>query len=352
MTSKPTHRRNHHRTSRAGIWLPDQPGAWVMALVPAIGGMIVGGISWRNLWLLVTWGLCYCFQFSMARWLAVRSHEGQSVHASGNANNANTESSKPLQTSPASGTNHADSRSNASKPIRSNTYFLPAATYGVIAALAGLPMLFFAQELLWWIPLYATLAALSFLAAWLRDERSLWGNAVAVCAAGTVSLITTSLGSKFFFPVTPGQGIASASLPVSCTQICTSAYYFGSSLLPKTGVVATLAFIFTEYASVLFVKTMIRQHGNTRYYALSVLYHLVLTALSFTSPMMAVNLSGLTLRHGTSSSALLWGFACIVLLSRAVVLPLRAKRMKPIHIGMVEAVTSMMNLLAITVVLA
>lgn len=314
-----------------------------MALFPAIGGIAVGGISWRNIWLAVAWTLCYCFQFSAARWLATRSHEAK------------------------------DARKR-----HSNIYFVPAAVYLIITAAVGIPVFAFAPKLLWWIPAYAVLAALSFWAAWKRSERTLWGNAVSVIAAGGMALLSTSLGSRFFLPAAPHDRLASRLSPVLASNntvasgangsaaaaayqgnplsglhpVNLAQYYLGSPLLPKTGVIAALAFILTEYASVLFVKTMIREHGHVGYYALSIGYHILLVALGFIAPTLLCGINGLDLPLGTLASTLLWGIPTVILLVRAVVFPLTHKRMKPVHIGMIEAVTSVMNLVVIALALA
>lgn len=313
-----------------------------MALFPAIGGIVVGGVSWRNVWLTAAWTLCYCFQFSAARWLGVRAHEAKDV-----------------------------------RKRHSTIYFVPAAVYLIITAIVGIPVFVFAPKLLWWIPAYAVLAVLSFWAAWKRSERTLWGNAVAVIAAGGMALLSASLGSRFFVPAAPHERFTSRLSPVLAPNSAAATdpnspaavavyqsnplpgphsaglaqYYFSSPLLPKAGVIAALAFILTEYASVLFVKTMIREHGHVGYYALSIGYHVLLVALGFTSPTLLRAASGLALPRSTFASTLLWGVPTVILLLRATIFPLTHKRMKPVHIGMIEAATSVMNLVVIALVL-
>ncbi|MDF7663251.1 YwiC-like family protein [Bifidobacterium sp. ESL0763] len=291
-----TKERGRPHRHRAKLWLPDQPGAWAMALYPALGGIIVGGVSWRNVWLFVAWTLCYCFQFTASRWLAARAHEVR-----GRTRNCDHEASGIQNGKVYRTTGHTSNRSA--------TYLLPAAAYAIVTAVVGLPLLVAAPLLLWWIPAYAALAALSLGAAWLRRERSLWGNAVAVIAAGGMALVAVSLGSRYYESGMPSR------IP-----------------LPGVGVITAAAFIATEYASALFVKTMIREHGHRGYYALSVVYHLALTAAGFA--MNAV-----------------WGVAACVLLLRAAALPLTHRRLKPIFTGMVEVATSLMNLVVIVVVL-
>ncbi|WEV72327.1 YwiC-like family protein [Bifidobacterium sp. ESL0790] len=319
--------KGHH----SNIWLPDQPGAWVMALFPALGGIVIGGVSWRNVWLLVAWTLCYCFQFSAARWLGVRSHEAKDAKK------------------------HRSATGNSPKKRHSNVYFVPAAAYLVATAIVGIPVFVFAPKLLWWIPAYAILAVLSFVTAWLRRERTLWGNAVAVIAAGGMALLAASLGSRFFASVTAGEGLSSRLSPISheitSGSQASSAYFLGSPLLPKAGVIAAIAFILTEYASVVFVKTMFRKYGRSGYYALSVVYHVALAALGFATPMLLRSLTRFTPARGVMAAALLWGIAATVLLLIAIVLP-HHKRMKAMQVGGIEAFTSLMNLVVIVVALA
>lgn len=319
--------KGHH----TNIWLPDQPGAWVMALFPALGGILIGGVSWRDVWLLVTWTLCYCFQFSAARWLGIRSHEARDAKK------------------------HHRKSDNSPKKRHSNVYFVPAAIYLLATAVVGIPVFVFAPKLLWWIPAYAVLAVLSFVAAWLRRERTLWGNAVAVIAAGGMALFATSLGSRFFEPSVAHENLASKLSPIShglaSTSSYASRYFLNSPLLPKAGAVAALTFILTEYASVVFVKTMFREYGHSSYYALSVIYHVVLAALSFTAPLLLTNFAGFTPARGVAATTSLWGTAAIVLLLISLVFP-RRKRMKATQVGGIEAFTSLMNLVVIVIALA
>ena len=53
-------------------WRSNEPGAWVIVLMPALSAFLVSGPTWNSVWLLVLWCLCYCVQFSAARW--AKSH--------------------------------------------------------------------------------------------------------------------------------------------------------------------------------------------------------------------------------------------------------------------------------------
>ena len=43
-------------------WFDNQPGAWVMVMLPAVAGFFIGGPNLDTLWLLATWAVCYCVQ--------------------------------------------------------------------------------------------------------------------------------------------------------------------------------------------------------------------------------------------------------------------------------------------------
>ena len=138
------------RTTRKRDWFDNQPGAWVMVMLPAAAGFIIGGPNLDTLWLLAIWALCYCVQFSAAHWF---------------------------------------------KAHFSHRYLPPMIAYTVALTVIGLPFLITHTGILRWAPLYIVLVALSMLSSWLRKERSLWGNAVSVIAASTMATVIASFGS-------------------------------------------------------------------------------------------------------------------------------------------------------------
>jgi len=78
---------------------------------------------------------------------------------------------------------------------------------------------------------------------------------------------------------------------------------------------------------VLYVKTMIRERGNTGYYRASVAYHLVIFGIAaWSSPPIAILFA--------------------MLLARAYVLPQR--RMTPKHVGIIEITASVLLVIALT----
>ena len=131
-------------------WFDNQPGAWVMVMLPAVAGFFIGGPNLDTLWLLATWAVCYCVQFSAAHWF---------------------------------------------KAHFSRRYLPPMLTYAVALIVIGLPFLITHTGILRWAPLYIVLVALSMLSSWLRKERSLWGNAVSVIAASAMATVIAAFGS-------------------------------------------------------------------------------------------------------------------------------------------------------------
>lgn len=171
-----------------------------------------------------------------------------------------------------------------------------------------------------------TLAALTLLtggvnadtvwlfAAWLRRERSLWGNAVAVLATSMMTVVIASFGDRL--PPLCGAGGGQ----VSCDAV--AQYRQGIRALPdwrswtdvqawwpaysapKAALTAAIVFALTQYGSVLFVKTMIREYGKRSYLVASWVWHAALAITGF-----AVNM---------------WlGVVAVVLLTRSVAIPLR-----------------------------
>ena len=107
-------------------------------------------------------------------------------------------------------------------------YLPPVLTYAALLAVAGVPLLAMHPLILVWAPLYAVCAGVSFLCAWLRRERSLWANAAAVIATSMMAYVVYAFDAP--------------------------------DLLERTGMGLALAGIFmlTQFGSVLYVKTMIR----------------------------------------------------------------------------------------------
>lgn len=236
------------RTTRKRDWFNNQPGAWVMVMLPAVAGFIIGGPTLDALWLLAAWAACYCVQYSAARWFKSRF---------------------------------------------SSRYLPPMITYAAVLAVIGVPFLITHIGILRWAPLYIVLVALSMLSSWLRKERSLWGNAVSVIAASTMTTVVAQFGSN---------------------GITYQTYW------------ATVLFTLTQYGSVLVVKTMIRERGKRSYVAASWIWHVMLVALTIVAG------------HNPFLMTM-----SVLLLARAIALPVAARyrTMKPVVTGITEAFASL-----------
>lgn len=222
-----------------------------MALLPALSGMVVGGVDVGRLWLTGAWLLCYCVQFTAARWLRSRFQR---------------------------------------------RYLPPVLTYAALLAVAGVPLLAMHPLILVWAPLYAVCAGVSFLGAWLRRERSLWANAAAVIATSMMAYVVYAFDDPDMLAQT------------------------------RMGFALTGTFALTQFGSVLYVKTMIRERRNNRYLAASWIWHAALLALACAVP------------GGTMPLPII----ATALLLRAVAMPLlgRRIRIKPVVVGMLEMVLS------------
>ena len=203
--------------------------------------------------------LCYCVQFSAARWFA--SHGAR-------------------------------------------RWLMQPVAYCVILCAAGLPFVIAHPSILVWAPVMAALAAVSFVAAWKREERSLWSNAAAVCASCLLAALTF------------GYGCAGAS-DIPC--------------IGRKGLLLSCVCGMVQFGSVLFVKTMIRERGSRAYVIASWGWHTaVLAAAVYEGNAMLVLLG-------------------MLLLVRAVATPIVAMRhaVRPLHTGLVELATSALSLILI-----
>ncbi len=270
------------RSNTLRRWIPNQPGAWAMALMPPLAGTLMGGVSWRNLLLLLAWVLCYCTEFTTARWLTSRM---------------------------------------------SKRFLPPVAAYAAVTAVFGLALLVTTPGLLRWVPLYMVLAALTFLAAWRRVERSWWNNLVSIIAACTLCLIAYSLGSGPQSQATHSPDVYFGCPPNPAVN-CFSEGLFPAQAFPPVGLVATLIFAYTEFGSVLYVKSLVRERKHLWCTVASVVWNLMLTiGAALVLPEVGF-----------------WPlFAALILVIRAAALPAIARRHRiPIkQVGMVESIASL-----------
>ncbi|MBT1177453.1 YwiC-like family protein [Bifidobacterium callimiconis] len=268
-------------------WIPSQPGAWAMALMPALAGIGLAGANLTTIWLLTCWILCYCVQYSAARWLKSR---------------------------------------------RSRRYMPPMLVYTVALAILGIPFILLHPAILLWAPLFATLAALSFVAAWMRRERSIWANIAVILAACSMTVVVCWIGN----PALVSHSSAMQSSQTGGIGLLSPGRWSISTWLtvplPHASLIAAMIFALYEFGSVLFVKTMIRERGSRTYLVASWIWHVGLVAAGF---MVFPWFGGLAL----------------ILLARAVTLPAIARRrkVKPLAVGLTELVTILLTC-AVTVI--
>ncbi|KAB7790881.1 YwiC-like protein [Bifidobacterium leontopitheci] len=240
----------------------------MMALAPALMGVCAAwrltgrtnGVAW---WALACWALCYCVEFTGGRWL--KSH------------------------------------------LR-RRFAWPVVGYGVALAAVGVPFVWLHPKVLVWAPAFLMFAVADGMASWLRQERSLWADAVAVMAACLMPMVTFGYGVDPY--VTP--------------------------LVTLYGFAIVVSYAAVEFGSVLFVKTMIREHGRWAYVVASWLWHGAALAWWVRSGNMWLMALG------------------IALLLRTIVLPLafRVRRPKPIVAGATESVASLLAFVCILMSLA
>lgn len=184
--SQKANRAHRIKRSTVHLWVPNQHGAWMMALCPPVAGLIAGGFSWLGFWLCWIWLACYFTSYALGRWLVSR---------------------------------------------KAKRFRTPAITYAAIAAVLGIPLVVLRPWLCWWIPAYLLVLVAHLWAAHSRNQRSLWANAAAVVGSGLTAWITVilgplgvdSLGERVWFPA--------VGLAVAIAYVLQE---FGSVLFVKT----------------------------------------------------------------------------------------------------------------------
>nr|WP_279324838.1 YwiC-like family protein [Bifidobacterium simiarum] len=338
------------------LWLPNQHGAWAMVLLPSLAAVVVSGADWRGIWLLLCWALCYCLQFCTARW----------VKAFGSAKSSRPSAATSSATSSATIRRRAD---------RLTQYRRPVIVYAlVLLVFGGIPLLLSSPGLLRWAPAYAALFALSLLAAYLRHERSLWANATAILASCLMPVLICSVGSSALrracafdtssgtdaqfgacaAEVTRYQSIIAA--PSNPWDLRSPGYWrswWPDGSVPSAGLILLVVFTLAQFGSVLFVKTMIRERGSRVYYVASVAWHAVLVVAGFEiGSISSIGSTGSIAGDGNAVKTVVLGCIALALLARAAVTPMIARRrpVRPLAVGIIEIVASLLTFAAAIVV--
>lgn len=231
-----------------------------MLVVPFAVGALDAGPSWRHVPLLLTWLAGYFMFFATGLWLRSR---------------------------------------------RKARYWPPVRAYAVLTAVLGLVVVMIEPDLLRWAVVFAPLVSVSLWSSWRRADRSLLNDAVTVLAACLMTVVVAAVGTHGGARSTPG-------LP-------------GLTWLPGADQVrpwVLTALLLAYFAgTVLYVKTMIRNRGDRRRYALSVAYHVVVCV-----PAAAVNP---------------WlGLLFVALALRSAIVPQRWPGLTPAALGAGEIVAS------------
>jgi len=183
-----------------------------MLIVPFAVGALDAGPSWRHLPLLLAWLAGYVAFFATGLWLRAR---------------------------------------------RKPRYRPPVRAYGALAVALGLVVVAIDPDLLRWAVVFLPLLTISLWCSWRRADRTLLNDGVTVLAACLMTVVVAGVGERSGRPGTPGLA--------------------GLAWLPGADQAHpwVLAGLLLAYfaGTVLYVKTMIRDRGNRRRYALSVAYH-------------------------------------------------------------------------------
>ena len=139
---------------------------------------------------------------------------------------------------------------------RQSRYLKPVLVYGSLTALAGLGLAALVPHLIIWVPLFLPLIVTTMWQSAKRRDRSLLNDTVTVLAAGLLTPVAFHLAvvlgtvptGRNGWEAWPWMWLATASL---------TAYFIGTAF---------------------YVKTNIRERGNTRFLWLAVLFHAVCAA--------------------------------------------------------------------------
>ncbi|KAB3520937.1 hypothetical protein GC425_06770 [Corynebacterium sp. zg254] len=280
-TSTDAHRRRRpaKRSARRGInpWVPNQHGAWAMLIVPILVGFITGITTSPDLGNPVRWLL----------WLAIMTAWVLGYF-----------------TFFAFGLWF-----KTSSPARKKTYATPLVTYGAITAVAALSALVIMPSLLWWAIAFLPLVTIALVEIYRRRPRSV--------ASG----ISTTLASSLLYPVMVSAG-GSVPLP----------QFFSDAQPDIWTATAMIALYFT--GTIFYVKSIIREKGNARFYRVSMGYHWLALALALV--MSAYSLT----RTGYQWMPALGLIVMTLSLARAITVPPQAaanpKKWTPKFAGMKE----------------
>ena len=214
----PTPRRSRlRRLARAG-WVPDQHGAWPMALVPPVVGAVLGGVRPVHMLLVAAWIAAFLLFNAAGLWM---------------------------------------------RSPRRARYRMAVRTWGVTTVVLGVGLLAWHPELLRWAPLFLPLVAVAIEEAWTRRERSMASRLSTVLASSLTCAVSAGLGGM----PTLGRGWWPWRDAVTDPSTGWARVWIVTALL-------TAYFVGT----VPYVRSLIRGRGERRWVVASAVWHVVLVA--------------------------------------------------------------------------
>lgn len=177
-----------------------------MLAVPLIVGIVLAGFSWTQLVLALTWFIGYFAFFAIGRW--VKSHY-------------------------------------------KDRFFPPARAYSLLVAPFGVALVILDPGILWWVPVYSPLVAISLWCSYKRRDRSLLNDGVTILAA--------SLMIPVAFDAAESARVLDPLYDLTTAQVWA---------------IFTLVLVYF-LGTVPYVKSMIRKRGDAAYRRKSVLFHVL-----------------------------------------------------------------------------
>lgn len=282
------------RSLTAAGWIQDQHGAWPMALLPVVLGSFLLGAHEAHVLLFITWLSGFHVFNVLTLWAKVRSNA---------------------------------KRRNALRPA--------FAFWTILTVVSGLGLLFLIPSLLWWAPFFAPLVSIALWESWKKNDR------------GILARITTILASSLMLPVATSISEIYAAAPTSSwiAPLMSWADFLSLLSFPFTQArghdVWTMTLLLCAYflCTIPYVRSLIRGRRDRRWLYASVGSHLGVAVVCTAGLLLSAPWASLFL-------TLLWW----VLAARAAVIPVlqkRGVRIRPVHIGVGEFVSTALMLAAI-----
>lgn len=205
------------RLARKISWVPNQKGAWMMALLPYLTGVAGGGFRWQHILVGALWLSGYSFFFAAENWLKAR---------------------------------------------RSSAYLPPMQLWFLVTAILAAAALWFCGVLLVWALCFLPFMAVTAWQAIKRKNRSLIARTCEVCAAGLMCAVAWDIGVREVL-----------YLPALWKNEGNSCLFTSAAFMQATIVTLLLTFYF--WSTIPFVKSLVRERISTRFLALSIAAHIV-----------------------------------------------------------------------------